>query len=56
MRGKKNPTKSEKKNLRERERAFFVQEKYAQNGREWQINNKRMKIRIAKIKEAKMEK
>ena len=42
---------------REREREpFFVQEKYAQNGREWQINNKRMKIRIAKIKEDKMKK
>ena len=50
-----------KKILRERERDnifffFFVQEKYAQNGREWQIYSKRMRKRRAKIKADKREK
>ena len=41
-----------KKKLRERERereiTFFVQEKYAQNGRDWQIYKKRMRIKKPK--------
>ena len=43
-----------KKNLSEREITFFVQEKYAQNGREQHIYSKKMRIRRAKIKEDKM--
>ena len=43
--------------LREREREiFFVQEKYTQNGREWEIYSQRKKIRKVKIKENKREK
>ena len=34
----------------EREITFFVQKKYAQNEREWQIYSKMMRIRKAKIK------
>ena len=41
---------------RERERKFFVWESYAQNGREWQVYSKRMKIRRAKINEDKKAK
>ena len=41
----------EREREREGERIFFVWESYAQNGREWQIYSKRMKIRRAKIKE-----
>ena len=41
---------------RERERAFFVQEKYTQNGKKWQIYNKMIRIRRVKIKEDKMTK
>ena len=41
---------------RERERTFFMQEKYAQNGRDWKIYNKRMRIKRAKIKEDKRAK
>ena len=43
-----------KKNLREREREpFFVWKKYAQNGREWKIYSKMMRIRKTKIKKDK---
>ena len=44
-----------KKNLREREN-LFVLEKYATNGREWQIYDKRLGIRRVKIKEDKLAK
>ena len=37
-------------------RTFFVQEKYTQNGKEWQIYSQRKKIRKAKIKENKRAK
>ena len=47
-----------KKKLREREREnlFFVWEKYAQNGREWEIYSKMIRIRKAKIKKDKWAK
>ena len=41
---------------RERERTFFVLEKYATNGREWQIYDKMLGIRRVKIKEDKLAK
>ena len=46
-----------KKIEREREReSFFVLEKYAMNGREWKIYNKRLGIKRVKIKEDKLVK
>ena len=45
-----------KKFERERERTFFVLEKYAKKRREWQIYNKRQEIRRVKIKEDKLVK
>ena len=56
MRGKKNPTKSEKKkNLREREREPFLYRKnmHRMEEIEWQIYNKMMRIRRAKIRKIK---
>ena len=54
MQEKKNLQKMKKKNLREREREpFFVWKKYAQNGREWKIYSKMMRIRKTKIKKDK---
>ena len=41
----------ERERERERKKPFFVLEKYIQNGREWQIYTKMMRIRRAKIKE-----
>ena len=46
----------EKKIERERERTFFVQEKYAQNEREQKIYSQRKRIRRAKINEDKRAK
>ena len=56
MRGKKNPTKSEKKkNLREREREPFLYRKnmHRMEEIEWQIYNKMMRIKRGKIRKIK---
>ena len=57
MRGKKNPTKSEKKKKfeREREREPFLYRKnmHRMEEIEWQIYNKMMRIRRAKIRKIK---
>ena len=53
MQEKKNFNKTMKKKLREKERTFFVLERYAKNEREWQIYNKRLGIRRVNIKEGK---
>ena len=56
MRGKKNPTKSEKKKFeREREREPFLYRKnmHRMEEIEWQIYNKMMRIRRAKIRKIK---
>ena len=42
-----------KKIEREREITAFVQEKYAQNEREWQIYSKRMRIKEPKQRKIK---
>ena len=56
MRGKKNPTTSEKKKFeREREREPFLYRKnmHRMEEIEWQIYNKMMRIRRAKIRKIK---
>ena len=50
----KKKKKFEREREREREREpFFVWKKYAQNGREWKIYSKMMRIRKTKIKKDK---
>ena len=59
MRGKKNPTKSEKKKFeREREREPFLYRKnmHRMEEIEWQIYNKMMRIKKSQNKEDKMVK
>ena len=50
---KKMKKKYERERERERERNNLLWEKYAKNGREWQIYIKRLGIRKVKIKEEK---
>ena len=55
---KNNPTKNEKKNLREREREPFLYRKnmHRMEEIEWQIYNKMMRIKKSQNKEDKMVK